>query len=307
MSTVSREGAPEPLALDIDGRTVSALRRRPLAPPPRPIADAPEGGPRLLCLHGWLDNAASFVPLMEHLPHVDVVALDLPGHGASDALETGYSLVEMVYRARRAMQCLGWERCHLAGHSLGGCIAPLLAVADPEAIASLILIEASGPLSERAEALPERLRRSLAERLDGSRFRSRVFPDLEAAVAARLKAARMERASARLIVERQLEPAEGGWRWRFDPRLRAASPQYQTEAQVRAVLGAVVCPTLTVIATEGFLAAREDTEARLAALADRVSLTLPGHHHVHMDTPAPVAAALNRFLDATPAPDTAAD
>jgi hypothetical protein len=28
---------------------------------------------------------------------------------------------------------------------------------------------------------------------------------------------------------------------------------------------------------------------------------LPGHHHLHMDTPEPVAAAINRFLDAMPA------
>ena len=292
----------EELCLDVEGREIAALRRRPLAPPSRDaLGDG--GAPRLLCLHGWLDNAASFVPLMAELPEIDLVALDLPGHGASAPLEGGYSLIETAWRVRLALRALGWERCHLAGHSMGGCVAPLLAVAAPEAIESLILLEASGPLSEEADALPARLARFMSERLDGERFASRTFPDPEAAVAARLRAARMAPASARLIVERQLAPAPGGgWRWRFDPRLRAASAQYQTEAQVRAVLGAVACRTLTVIATEGFLASREDTEARLSHLADRTSLTLPGHHHVHMDTPEPVAAAMNRFLGTTPAP-----
>jgi pimeloyl-ACP methyl ester carboxylesterase len=37
--------------------------------------------PRVLALHGWLDNAASFIPLA--LPKLDLVALDLPGHGHS--------------------------------------------------------------------------------------------------------------------------------------------------------------------------------------------------------------------------------
>ena len=289
---MSADAAPalETLALDVDGRRVAALRR-----PPRGVASDP---PRLLCLHGWLDNAASFVPLMAHLPRFDVVALDLPGHGHSDHRRDGYSLIETAWSVRGAMRALGWERYHLAGHSMGGCVAPLLAVADPEAIASLILIEASGPLSEEADALPARLRRALAERLDVARFASRVHPDVDAAVAARLRAARMAPDSARLIVERQLERVPGGWRWRFDPRLRAASNRYQTEAQVRAVLGAVACPTLTVVATDGFLATREETEARLSRLALRTSVTLPGHHHLHMDGPAPVAEAIERFIDA---------
>ena len=290
-------GATE-IRLDVDGRSIAALHRRPLT---SPTATSAAGGaraaPRLLCLHGWLDDAASFVPLMAHLPGADIVALDLPGHGHSDWLEAGYGFAEIVYRVRRALQRLDWPRCHLVGHSLGGCIAPQLAVAAPEAIESLTLLEASGALSEEAEALPARLRRALEERLELARFASRTYPDAAAAVAARLRAARLDPASARLIVERQLRRADGGWQWRFDPRLRVASAPYQTEAQVRAVLGAIDCRTLTVIATDGFLAARDDTEARLGRLRRRRSVTLPGHHHLHMDTPAPVAAAMRDFLE----------
>ncbi|MGH8027673.1 MAG: alpha/beta fold hydrolase, partial [Pseudoxanthomonas sp.] len=39
------------------------------------------GVTKVLALHGWLDNAASFLPLAAYLPGVDLVMLDLPGHG----------------------------------------------------------------------------------------------------------------------------------------------------------------------------------------------------------------------------------
>lgn len=257
---------------------------------------------RLLCLHGWLDNAASFVPLMPFLPAIDLVALDLPGHGHSDHEPGGYSLFEMALAARRAMRTLGWERCHLAGHSLGGNVAPYLAAAAPAEIERLIMIEAAGPLAEEAEALPARLGRAMADRLEPGRYASRLFPTRQAAVESRLKVARMDSASARLIIDRQLVTADDGFRWRFDPALRYASPEYRTEAQVRAVLCAPELPTLVVLAKDGYPLPRAETAARLTCIAKLELVELAGHHHLHMDTPEPVAAAINRFLGTRPAP-----
>ena len=117
----------------------------------------------------------------------------------------------------------------------------------------------------------------------------------------RLKAARMDPLSARLIIDRQIKESDDGYRWRFDPRLRTASAQYQTEAQVHAILGAVTCPALTVVADQGFLCNRTDTAGRLEQLKNHTSEHLTGHHHLHMDSPEPVAAAINRFLGTTPA------
>ena len=41
------------------------------------------GAPKVMCLHGWLDNAASFVPLAPYLKDFDLLAIDLAGHGLS--------------------------------------------------------------------------------------------------------------------------------------------------------------------------------------------------------------------------------
>jgi len=280
----------ETLTLSVGDQAIAGIRRR------APDADAQ----RLLCLHGWLDNAASFLPLMPCLPALDIVAIDLPGHGYSSHASHGYSFFESALLARRIIDALGWSSCHVVGHSMGAGIAPMLAVAAPAVVERLILIEGLGPLSEEAGQLPERLVRAFDDRLTPERFASRTFASQDDAIEARLKATRMERASAKLIIDRQLVEQDGGWRWRFDPALRSASARYSTEAQVEAILGAIDVPVLTVIADEGFIAGRPQTATRLANVRNHESMTLRGHHHVHMDTPEPVASAINRFLSTPP-------
>ena len=46
----------------------------------------------VIALHGWLDNAASFLPLAARFEGFDLVALDLPGH----AEKTGREAVELL-------------------------------------------------------------------------------------------------------------------------------------------------------------------------------------------------------------------
>ena len=278
--------------LNVDGKTITGIRQH---------DPANTDAPKMLAVHGWLDNANSFVPLMPYLPAFDLVAIDLPGNGYSDWLSQGYSLHELSYQLLRIIDSLGWSECHVLGHSLGGCIAPIVTVANPQRVQTLTMIEASGPMSEPPEKLPARMAKAMQDRLDPARFESRLFNSKDEAIEARLRAAKMAPTSAKLIIDRQVTQDGTGYRWRFDPRWRMASPQYQTEEQVRATLAAITCPTLTILADDGYLAQRPEHESRLACLQDRQSATLPGHHHLHMDSPEPVAAAINGFLKTLPA------
>ncbi|MBX2837103.1 MAG: alpha/beta hydrolase [Gammaproteobacteria bacterium] len=285
-------GHPSAIQLNLPDLNIAAIRhcRQDVTP-----------DTKLLCLHGWLDNANSFLPMMPYLPNVDMVAIDLPGHGYSDHLNTSYSIPEVAMIVTETAAALNWDIYNLLGHSLGGCIAPVVAAASPESINQLMLIEASGAMTASAEEFPERLQRAAADRHNRSKFQSRLMPDKQAAIDARLRAAKMESPSAKLIIDRQLQKHDEGYTWRFDPKLRMASNLYMTEAHVRATLSSIKCPTQTIIATNGFLADREDTEPRLNCLTHRDSVTLVGQHHLHMDTPEPVAAAINRFLGTVPA------
>jgi len=257
------------------------------------------GGPALLCLHGWLDNAASFLPLAPHLSDFDVVALDLPGHGASDHRAPGYdyAFVDWVHDVLDAMDALGWERADLLGHSMGGAIASSLAAAAPERVRRLVLVEALGPISGDPAQAGERLRTAVAARRALAPRPDRVIPDLETAVAARLAATRMTADAARLIVERNLRQVEGGHAWRSDPRLTLPSSLRLAEETVQSMLRAIEAPVLVIAAEPSppFFP-KAIREARLACLADGRVQTFDGGHHLHMEQAPAVAAPILGFL-----------
>lgn len=251
---------------------------------------------RILCLHGWLDNANSFKPMMPLLVDCDIVAIDFPGHGQSDHFAGAYSIAHYAHHVLQAAIQLGWDNFHLIGHSLGGCIAPFCAVADPKAITSLTLIDAAGPQSETAEQLPARFTRFHQDQINLRTYQSRVYESIDQAVESRLRATRMAPESARLIVERQLQQTDSGYQWRFDPLLRAASANYYTEEQVKAILAAIECPVQCILADDGYIVNKPDLNDRLACVDILDVATLPGQHHLHMDTPEPVASIINQFL-----------
>ncbi len=256
---------------------------------------------RILAVHGWLDNAASFDALAPLLPDCEIVALDLAGHGRSGHRPPGtwYHYVDYLGELLEVLDQLQWTRSVWLGHSLGGALLSLLASACPERVERLVLIESAGPLSGDASEAPGRLRDALSDRMaciEGKRLR--VFDNLDTAVAARCQAGGgLSEAAARLLVERGVEAVPGGWCWSSDPRLRLASPFRVDSAHVDAILRSIDCPTQLLLADPPlpFMDAAQRT-ARLAALADARRLDFPGHHHLHMETPAPLAEAIRTFL-----------
>lgn len=282
--------APQEIEIQLSDITIRGLSS----------VDVSTSAPRVLCLHGWLDNANSFYPLLPLLPKLHCVAIDMPGHGRSSHLQhrVPYTIANSAHYVLQVANELGWDEFSIVGHSLGGCIAPICAIAEPMKVKNLVSIDALGPIAEPASALPARLGRFHREMIHRSETPSRVFSDLDQAISSRLNATKMNRASARLIVERQTENTNNGeLRWSFDTKLRVASPSYFTEDQVQSILQSIQCPTLCIIAANGFLAHSEHLEQRRRCIDSLKCVRLPGNHHLHMDDPPPVADAINDFLN----------
>jgi pyruvate dehydrogenase E2 component (dihydrolipoamide acetyltransferase) len=75
-----------------------------------------------------------------------VIAVDMPGFGASEPAGPGFAL-DVV--ADRIVEGLGLERFDLVGHSLGGAVAVAVAARHPEAVRRLVLVSPAG-LAPRA-------------------------------------------------------------------------------------------------------------------------------------------------------------
>jgi pimeloyl-ACP methyl ester carboxylesterase len=261
-------------------------------------------GPRVLALHGWLDNAASFLPMAPHLRELDLVALDLPGHGRSAHLQPGaeYSFSVAIATVLDVADALGWDSFRLLGHSMGAGISSLIAAACPERVERLAVIEMLGALADAPEHTASRMREAVAAQRLVADKRLRVFPDIDTAVRARLHAGRvpgsgLDEALVRLLVERGLRGVDGGWCWSSDQRLTLPSLTRLTEAQIDDLLAGIACPTLAVFAdpAQPYLPDAQRRH-RVALLPRGRMLAMPGGHHLHMQQPAAVAAPIRDFL-----------
>ncbi len=103
-----------------------------------------EGAPVVL-LHGFGGSHKVWTPIRERLAAgVRVLAYDLPGHGGS----FGYPQAGPAKVAANAiladLEARGIAAAHLAGHSMGGAVAALMAIFQPARVASLTLLAPGG-------------------------------------------------------------------------------------------------------------------------------------------------------------------
>jgi pimeloyl-ACP methyl ester carboxylesterase len=147
-------------------RPVSALVARWAPPPSQFVAidglqvHLRDEGPRddptpIVLLHGTsasLHTWDGWVAAL--LPRHRVVRLDLPGFGLTGpAPDDVYSMGRYVEFIASALDTLGIEQCVIAGNSFGGWISWETALAHPDRIKGLVLVDAAGyPL--QSESVP---------------------------------------------------------------------------------------------------------------------------------------------------------
>lgn len=115
------------------------------------IAEAGADQPnKVLLLHGFTGAKEDFTEWLDELAAIGwhAVAYDQRGHGTSahPAGEAAYSLAIFTDDVRGVADELGWDQFVLLGHSVGGMVAQLFALDQPERLRGLVLMGTShGP------------------------------------------------------------------------------------------------------------------------------------------------------------------
>ena len=237
---------------------------------------AGEGDAALVLLHQNANSSRMWEPVMSGLARGRrVIALDLPGCGASDPFPSRPSAGDYVDVVLGALDALGLERVALGGFHAGAGFAAMVATRAPARVDRLVLLGVPLFDEERRGALVASLGEvpSVVRDADGD-YLVRLW-------------------------EISSNPDPGVRERELTDRLLAGPQAWWSSAalfadDLRPVLRAVRCPALVLHAKKDFLAASQQEAAELLGNAQRIALV--AEVLVADDRPDEVVAAVEAFL-----------
>jgi pimeloyl-ACP methyl ester carboxylesterase len=262
------------------------------------------GDHTVLLLHGYLDNAWGWQPVVDAGlgRRAHVVAPDLRGHGDSDWIGAGgyYHFLDYLADVHDVVAELGRARLSVVGHSMGGRVAAYYAGAFPERVHRLALLEGLGPPAEN-EPAAERVAPWLAACRRARAQTPRTYASLDDAAARMVERdPRLSPVLARTLADKgTVRQPDGRLRFKHDPLQVTPPPLGFTVELASGFWQRVRCPTLLIDGAESpQRMSVEEVERRAGAFARARRLLLPGAAHmVQRHQPEAVAALLDDFLE----------
>ena len=213
-----------------------------------------------------------------------VVAVDLSGHGDSGRRDS-YSLDTWAREVLAVVADAGTAASSVViGHSMGGLVTLRLATLAGSRIAGAVAIDS--PVRDMA---PE----DRAARQHRAFGPLRVYPTRQAAVA-RFRPIPDQPTLAYIrdhVAATSVRPAEGGWTWKFDPRV------FVRDHLTPELLTRLDCRVALFRAEHGLVTPQQGEVIydRLGHVAPVIEIPVAGHH-IMLDQPIALVAALRTLL-----------
>jgi 4,5:9,10-diseco-3-hydroxy-5,9,17-trioxoandrosta-1(10),2-diene-4-oate hydrolase len=242
------------------------------------------------CWANWLEQMPALA--RDHR----VVALDLPGFGASPMPDREISISRYARLLNDLLDQLGIDAAAIVGNSMGGFIGAELAIAYPQRVERLVLVSAAGvsthenrdatramPAMVRAERILAMTTAWAASKSDAFARRARLR-DVALSVVAR----HPSRLGAALAAEQIRGAGKPGFMQAF---------QATIDYPVRERLSEIACPTLIVWGASDRLITVKDADVFAELIPDSRKVIFEDTGHLSMlERPAAFNALLHDFL-----------
>ncbi|NMM84473.1 alpha/beta hydrolase [Rhodococcus sp. SRB_17] len=245
-------------------------------------------GPGIILVHGggahnrWWDHVG---PQLAHRHRV--VALDMSGHGDSDA-RTSYEMAQWGREALAAGRAGGIEgKPILVGHSMGGMVSFVTAHEYGEELAGVVIIDspvfAPTPEEEAGRHQVAFGPKKVYPSSEVAKSRFRFVPPQDAA----LPYVRDH------VVETSMVAADGGWSWKFDPNF------FLTVHKEGVITHRPRCRTAYFRAENGIIFESMMDRIRDLLGPEAIIAEIPdAGHHVMIDQPLQLVTGIRTVLSA---------
>jgi esterase len=249
--------------------------------------------PPMLLLHGGALNAHTWdLCCLALRDEYHCIALDQRGHGDTDwAEDLDYSIAAQLSDTKGFVDKIGLDKFILVGMSLGAINSLAFAIAHPERLQALVIIDA-GPEVRRPGS--SRIRDFVNE------VQESVTVEAIIEKALKFNPRRDPKILRRSLMHNLRQQPDGTWRWKYDNR-RFQSMGQDSHRAARAALAdgldRIACPALVVRGGESDVFHEEDGIRLAERLPDGKFVTVPrAGHTVQGDNPKDLVAELRRFL-----------
>jgi pimeloyl-ACP methyl ester carboxylesterase len=245
----------------------------------------------LVLLHGLGADHRGLMAMARGIRGFDIVALDLPGFGLSEAMPAPYTMEAYAAVVEQLRIHLGRERIHLTGHSLGANIALVYAARYGAALESLCLLNPVWRLPRLTTALA-RLYYGLGVRLPAPVDRLWLASRAAVYIGDMLTFTISDRATRRAILAQDYVNMR-----RAD--LRAIKQSYRSylDTQWEQYAARITARTLIVTGSRDKVARPSSMRWLQERIAGSSTTVVPeAGHLLPSELPGPVGALVDRFL-----------